>query len=358
MLYKMSGILSLVFVFSVGAVGFFIFNKLKLPVPALMGSITTALILALSGHFPHVSTDGMTAVCKMIMGVMIGRRLERGSLTMLRKMVKPAALICLWMLVLSVTGGCLLAFLSGLPMTTAMIASTTGGVSEMAIFALSMNYDVATVTMISVTRLIVILILTPPLAAMWSKKQRLAGRSFSSPTGKEKTEQTLSMNSREISLTAVLAALCGFLLDRFHVPAGFMLGAMCASGFVSLYTGHRCGLSAKLTLVAQIGIGVAIARHFGPDHAAYLMNRRFLAAIFISGAYTITFTLLLGYLIHRMTGWEPLTCLLSTSAGGLSQMIIVAEEMKADSLTVGILHLARYLVIILSMPFLITFFLG
>ncbi|MDR0616266.1 MAG: AbrB family transcriptional regulator [Synergistaceae bacterium] len=353
----MPAVLSLGFVFFVGSIGFFIFKKLKFPIPALMGSITMALILALSGHFPSVSVEGMTAVCKAVMGIMIGRRLDRNAIALLRATVKPAALICFWMILLSITGGFLLAFISGLPLTTAMIASTTGGVSEMAVFALSMNYDAATVTMISVSRLIVVLGLTPLLASVCSRRQLPIGGS-SQPEIKDNSAASPSpMSLEEISIVVIVAAACGFLLDYLHVPAGFMLGAMCATAFVSIYTGHHCGLSKKLTVAAQIGIGVAIARYFGPEHVAYLTNPRFLAALFVSAAYTISSTLLLGYLIHRMTGWKPLTCLLSSSAGGMSQMVIVAEEMNADSLTIGVMHLARYISIILSMPFLIKIFL-
>jgi membrane AbrB-like protein len=228
----------------------------------------------------------------------------------------------------------------------------------MVIFALSMHYDVATVSIISVSRLIVILVITPMLASAWSRRLSANGEKFFSP-GLDAGGMNAppGMTRVETAVLVVIALAGGLLMNSARVPAGFMLGAMCASGALSLYTGHRCSLSPKLTVAAQIGIGITIARQFGPQHSAYLMDPRFVFSILASGAYTILATLALGYFIQRMTGWDPLTCLLSTSAGGLSQMVLAAEEMNADSLTIGILHLARYLVIVLSMPFLITFLL-
>jgi membrane AbrB-like protein len=109
---------------------------------------------------------------------------------------------------------------------------------------------------------------------------------------------------------------------------------------------------------AQIGLGIAIAERFGPQQLARLANARFFASLIACTSISLAGTVLLAYFLHKGTKWDPLTCLLSTSAGGLTQMIAVSEEMKADSLIVGILHLTRYLVIVYCMPIIIRVLIG
>lgn len=355
----MAGFSGLFLLYAVGVFGYLAFKRMRLMLPALLGSITAATILALSGCLPLAPTGQMSSVCKVVMGMMVGRRLNRNSVRMLGRLLGPAVLISVWMIALSVVGGYLLAHMAGLPLSTALIASSAGGVSEMAIFALSMNYDAATITIISVSRLVAVLVVTPWVAKRWSERMRARaqGEAIYAKPGYCDVDGIPLMSRCETAVLALLSLAGGWLFDRLGTPAGFMVGALFISGLLSLLSGKLCRFSPKVLAAAQIGIGVTIAQQFGPEQLAYLGNPRFVLSILFCGAFSILATLTLGVILQRMTGWDPLTCLLSTCAGGLSQMVVVSEEMKADSLTIGILHLARYLAIISCMPFLIRFLL-
>jgi membrane AbrB-like protein len=157
---------------------------------------------------------------------------------------------------------------------------------------------------------------------------------------------------------ALMSAAGGWLFDAYGVPAGFMLGALCTSGAFSLISGRTYEISPRVVTVAQIGLGLAIAERFGPEQIGYLTDAKFLTALVSCNVLVTALNLLLAVILQKMTGWAPLTCLLSTCAGGLSQMVVVAEEMKADSLTIGVLHLTRYIAIISTMPFIIRLMLS
>lgn len=353
------GIAALLWVYVLGFVGCLIFRKLNLPLPSLLGSITLVALLAVAGYFPATAPiDALSAVCKVSLGAMMGRRLNRRALGMLSKMIAPALLISVWMVVLSLLVGVLLSHLSGLPLETALLGSTAGGVSEMAIFALSRNYDVATITIIGVTRLIAVLVLTPWLAKKWTDRLSPGEIVLTDAERAYIDAKPVKMTRTNIAFVVVAAFAGGFLFDYLGVPAGLMIGALVGSGLVTLVTGRDYNFPPRLLAASQIGIGIAIAQQFGPEQIIYLTDLRFLVSVVVSNAFSISGTLLLAYVLQKMTKYDPLTALLSTSAGGLGQMVAVAEEMHADSLTIGMLHLARYLAIISCMPVIITLLLG
>ncbi len=355
-----SALFGLFFLYLCGTAGCILFRRLRLPLPALLGSLAVTAILALTGHFPPVTNaiGVMSTLCKVTIGVMMGRRISRDALRMIARIIGPALLISIWMILLSVISGEMLSRLANIPLSTALVGCATGGVSEMAIFALSQNYDVATITVIQTFRLVGVLALTPWLARKWSLRLEAKGQLHSSAGDVQEAEGDTRFFSRpETVLLVFLAVGGGLVFQSFGVPAGAMLGALTFSGGMGVVRNKSYPFPWWIASAAQIGIGIAIAQQFKPEQAEMLLNVRFLLSVALSTAFVITATLLLGYLLQKMTRWSPLTCLLSSSAGGLSQMVLVAEEMKADSLTIGVLHLARYLAIVSCMPFLIMYLL-
>jgi membrane AbrB-like protein len=357
----MNGYAGLILIYIVGTAGYIAFSKIKMPLPALLGSLTFTAVLAFTNLFPDCPVGEMSAICKIVMGILVGRRINRKSMNLLRGMVLPAIFISVWMIVLSILSGFLMARISSIPLSTGLVGTTTGGVNEMAIFALSMNYDVATVTIISVTRLITVLALTPWLAKRWAR--RLSGdANYEGGGTPARSKISDSISSTKITFFGIcILTACsvfgGYLFEFFKVPAGFMLGSLFFSGIFTMISDFDYDIPVYIVNAVQIGLGIAIAKYFGPEQLGYLTNPRFITSLLICTAFSISATLVLALLVQKATKWDPLTCLLSTSAGGLTQMTVVSEEMGADSLAVGILHLTRYLVIVSCMPVIIKLFL-
>lgn len=354
-------VLNLLFLTILGAIGWHLFRFLRLPLPALLGSLTVTAFLSICGFFPsNAPVDAMSLFCKIAIGIMMGRRINRESLKMIRQIAPSAVLVSVWMILLSIASGKLLALLADIPLSTALIGCTTGGVSEMAIFALAKNYDVATITIIQTFRLAGTLALTPWLAKKWSKRLDLKEpRIAAAGDVRKKSGQTTGgFSGREMLILVLLAAASGLIAQALGVPAGAMLGALALSGAFCVAFNKTYAFPPKLTAAAQIGIGIAVGQQFGPSQIIILTNARFLFSVVVSTGFIVAGMLGLSYVLHKMTRWPPLTCLLSASAGGMTQMVVVAEEMNADTLTIGILHLARYLAIVSYMPFLVTYLLG
>ena len=149
-------------------------------------------------------------------------------------------------------------------------------------------------------------------------------------------------------LAATLAGgITGYVL---RLPVGILTGAMFAVAAVNLLRGELPPMPSILRTVAQIGIGIITASNI-TIRTLHQFGMLWLPVVALT-AIMLLCSILLGVLLHRMTGWDYPTCLLSSSLGGLSQMSIISEEMGADPLKVSILQTVRLLSILMVLPFL------
>lgn len=351
--------------FSVGAAGYLVFKKLALPVPAILGSLFFASILNLAGFFPDVQLQWISRYSNVVIGSYVGLRVNKQSLALLHELPVPALVVSLSMLLLSLAGGSLLYMMSDLSMKTAFLASTTGGISEMALLSMSMGADVTSVTLLQVFRLLSAILVTPLVCRKWT--QWFGGREelrFSSPSSLRVEPQfsddepvahtpLIAPSAKGYALLAGVSLIGGTLGYILRLPVGILTGAMFASAATSLLFGELPPMPNVLRTVAQIGIGIIIASNITMS-TLHQFVELWLPVVALTAAMLVC-SVLLAVLLHRMTGWDYPTCLLSSSLGGLSQMSIISEEMGADPLKVNILQTTRLISILTVLPFLFSF---
>lgn len=358
----------LVFAFLIGAAGCLVFRKLSLPVPGILGSLFFAAALNLAGYFPDFPIRWLSWYSNIVIGAYVGLQVNRTSLGFLRELPMPAFIISGGMLFLSLAGGALLYWFSDLDMATAFLGSTTGGIAEMALLAMSLGADMASVTLLQVFRLLAAILVTPTVCRKWTQWQnRREKKAFSSAfvrKPEKKRPSALSDDESDAAAAprfslqkvvllftiALAGGLTGFYL---RMPVGLLTGAMfsvAAAGLTGLDLGR---VPPVLRTMAQIGIGVVIASNVT---LSTLRQFTLLAGpvILLTGIMVLC-SIALAVLLHKMTGWNYPTCLLSTSLGGLSQMSIIAEEMGADPLKVSILQTVRLVSILMVLPFLFNY---
>ncbi len=344
------------------------FRKLSLPVPGILGSLFFAAALNLAGYFPDFPIRWLSWYSNIVIGAYVGLQVNSTSLGFLRELPLPAFLISGGMLFLSLAGGALLYWFSDLDMATAFLGSTTGGIAEMALLAMSLGADMASVTLLQVFRLLAAILVTPTVCRKWTEWQNRRDTKASSSAFVRKAEKkrpsALSDDESDaapalrFSLQKVLLlftiALAGGLTGFFlRMPVGLLTGAMfsvAAAGLTGLDLGR---VPPVLRTMAQIGIGVVIASNVT---LSTLRQFTLLAGpVILLTVIMVLCSIALAVLLHKMTGWNYPTCLLSTSLGGLSQMSIIAEEMGADPLKVSILQTVRLVSILMVLPFLFNF---
>lgn len=340
--------------------GYYIFRILRLPVPAILGSLLFSTALNLSGRPPEFPLFYLSWFSNVVIGTYVGQRVTRSSVRILRELPGPAVIVSAGMIAISLAGGGLLLLLSDLHPVTAFIGSTTGGIAEMTLLAIALGADVASVSILQVFRLLAAIMATPFFCRKWTAWH--AKRSGTIPASCEAEAADLlpgavpaadnpkrKGNYFLLTAAALAGAVTGYAL---HLPVGILTGAMGAVAALNLAWREQPLMPGNLRTAAQVGIGIIMAANITADTLSTFLPLA--GPIVAITAAMLSTSFLLGILLHKMTGWNYPTCLLSTSLGGLSQMAIISEEMGGDPLKVSILQTVRLVTILLVFPLLMT----
>jgi hypothetical protein len=346
--------------FAFGIPGWFLLERLRMPAAPIVGAMFSAGALTMLGAGHVAAPPFFNVLLQILLGLFIGLRVSPETRQVLRVMGKPAMLVSIWWLIAALLTGTLLYRFSSLDLATALLSSVPGGVAEMSLLSLSLGGNPAMVALLQSLRLASVLFCVPLLTPYVQRrfgggekacpcspeKKSVEGKAERTSTRNDVTKPSCAPGGRLLSASA--AAAGGALLFFLQVPAGAFLGAFLSTGILGFFGIRLAGLPPALRTVAQIGLGAIIGSRFDMQMLRSLEN--LLLPIFFTTVLMLLWGFLLAFLLHKLTRWNTMTCFVSTCAGGLSQMGIIAEDIGADPVAVSILHLIRLFTILIVMP--------
>ena len=330
--------------FGLGWLGFMGAKRLRIPSPAIIGALIVLGALNLAGARIPFIKEPVAFTAKVLSGVIIGQKIDRGTLNEIRKMVLPVTLSSAWMVGISVLAGLLIYGAGGgrLSMMTCLAASAAGGISEMSIFAMSVGADVGIVAFFQSVRIFIVC-LTLPFLTRYMASRGSALTAENAPVDKR------PLASRgETALYALVVCGAAFLFSALGAPSPYMIGAMFGAAGMNLGTGKRFPLPRWLRTVAQICLSITVAVTLSPETVRLAVD--LFAPLLVSVGLIQVLALVLAWILKRITNWDATTLVLATCPGGLSQVLFLSEDYNADSLVVGILHTVRMVSIVLFIP--------
>jgi membrane AbrB-like protein len=338
-------------VFAIGSIGFAVFKFLKIPNPALLGSMFATGALNVAGYYPLFSTRLVSFVSSAMIGTMMARQIDSGVLRHMRALSRSVLIQTAGMLALSLACGgamsavCRAAAGGNVSLSTALISGAAGGIAEMTVFGMSVDADVSVIALMQLFRVVIALNIIPYLSIigekMGSRKKGRISRQSALPTFSAE-------NYAALALCSLAGAVIGFWLK---IPTGTMLGAMIASGVFALFVNKRYGFHAKLRNIAQIGLGLVLGQRISPDFTA-LLSSLLIPALAVTALMLVGSTLL-AILLYKTTDLDLTTCLLCSAPAGLSQIGAFAEEIGADPFTAAVFHTARIIGIVAIYPWIV-----
>ncbi len=154
----------------------------------------------------------------------------------------------------------------------------------------------------------------------------------------------------DILYTIIVAITGGLIGLKLKIPAGALIGAMIAVAAMKIGTG-RGELPYTFRIMAQIVVGGMIGLNFTRDTILGLRQLIFPAMIVVIGL--TLFSVILGFILSKLTGMDLTTALFSVSPGGLTDMTLISGAYGADTPTVALLHLMRLITVITVLPTII-----
>lgn len=173
-------------------------------------------------------------------------------------------------------------------------------------------------------------------------------------------EQNQSQGIREIRVartdmaylrTLIAALFGGILFSCLHAPLPWTLGPVTIVALTGLIQKHPMTWSLKIRNAALVLLGYAMGRPFTAETLQAIVSQ--LPLMLLATLVTVSAGVLTGWLMYRRTKLDFTTCLLGCVPGGLSQMVVLAAEMKDVDLTaVTIMQTLRMLSVVFVIPFL------
>lgn len=345
--------LDLVFLYVLGFVGWQIFKYFKIPVASILGSMVfVGFFQVLSNHTLNLPSF-VIPMFHLIIGTSIGTKITEEIYNHLKQLLVPVIIVSLWWLIVSLFTGYIFYKLGFFDVKTAFLGTASGGLSEMSVISLSVNANSSQVAFLQTFRLFGIVMSLPFACRLFPKKE--AQIEFTIPHNDKKSSESYSFCLLKKQLyTLTLGFMGGIVLYLAGFPAGGLIGALFVVGLAKLLGRIKTAIPTNLIYLAQIGLGVAIGSNVNVD-TIQMLKASFWPAVCLTLVMLVS-GFILAIIVFKTTNLNIQTCLLSTCAGGLTQLAIMSDELGADPLTVTLMQLVRLLTILMILPFLFIFF--
>lgn len=285
---------------------------------------------------------------RTILGLTTGAAVTVETIRAVARAALPVSLMVLALMAISLIAAWALYRFSRMPLPTALCGAAPGALSAMVALADDLKGDTPTVASLHLVRLVSVLLVMPLIAtAAFTPAVPLTSTSI--PT----TASAADFQGARILLLLGLGLVAGFWASRHQFPAGDFLAGMILAAALNPTLLHLSRIPSFGNLFAQwiigCGVGTSVTRETLRQFKPYALAGALMTA------FLILTGMALGWLLWLITDLDLLTCLLGTSPGGATTLIILAGELGADAQLVSAMHVSRMILIMLLLPALVRF---
>ena len=339
---------------AVGVVGGTIAYKLKVPSGAMVGSMIFVVAFNLLTDKGFFYGD-LKTVMQIFGGAMIGCKVGKEDIRELRKVIFPAIILVISMVVLNLVFGTLIYLLSDLDVATALFATTPGGVSDMALLCEDLGANSGYVAILQVFRLLIIFTFCPPIFKYLMNKGKVqgagnAGASSEKKDAKKPEKKKVVYNYPKLVMLIASSAVVGIIFYFLGVTAGAMIGGMLGGAAFTIWKG-KTPFPTRLRLIMQFCSGSFIGIRMTRE--SLMQIDALIIPILIMVVGILAFVFLTSWIIHKATGLNHATAMFASTPGGVQEMALLSEDMGADTVKVSVLQTCRLMFVISFFPTMI-----
>jgi uncharacterized protein len=151
-----------------------------------------------------------------------------------------------------------------------------------------------------------------------------------------------------LSKALAIGSAGGALFFALHMPLAWMMGAMVLTTIAAL-SGVGLYVPGRLRSVMVAILGVLLGSTFTPEAMTKVLEWPITLASL--ALYLLLVTSMLYVYFRRVMGFDPATAYFSATPGGLNEMVIVGRAMGGDDRAIALVHGARILLVVLTLPF-------
>jgi uncharacterized protein len=298
---------------------------------------------------------GARPVLQVLLGAMVGLRMDRDALRSGLHALVPASLLAVSITAVAIASALLATTLTSVHGVTALFAAAPGGLTEMTTTSTAFDADAVGVAALQLARVL----LAISIVDIFLKSRESKDEGEQEEEDEEDEEDAGSPGyleeAKELGVAAPWAVVGGVIGLVSGVPAGGIVGALVGSAAFELITGRSVPL-ARFRIGVQVLAGVVIGLGVSSSLLGEIGQLALAGAVIIP--VQLIFWLIASWLLVKLSGYKLSTATLASTPGGISGVIPVAEETGADAVIVTFMHLVRLSTIVVVVPLIATMLFG
>ena len=353
-----SAFMKLALTIAVGIVGGVGAKKMKvIPAAYMLGALILVTVLNLSTGYTYFPQT-LRVVTQILAGTYLGLGISKESLYSIKTLLKPVSLIMVFFFSSTIIFGFLVYNLFDVDIVTSLYCFAPGGVSDIAIIADSIGGDVAMITFMQLTRLITVFLFYPLLYQFFAKKGIIETHKAEKSADGNKTnsrstdvEMTPAEKKKGLFVSLLVCSIGGIIGNYSGMPAGAMVFAMFTAVIANVVY-KKTYMPIQMRFFAQIMSGIYLALRITRESVMQITSSP--GPVLVMILSVITTPILIGYIVHKITKMDLGVSLFCCTPGGMSEMVLLADDMGLDIVKVSVTHLARVIIVVSVFPQLIN----
>src|SRR5574344_2660063 len=155
-------------------------------------------------------------------------------------------------------------------------------------------------------------------------------------------------------LLALAIGLCGSILFIFlNLPLPWLLGSIFATSLAIRFEKLPIISPKVFSPPARILIGLAIGSAFTPEILKHIPN--YTASLLLVIPFTILVIFFVTFYYYKVLKYDLKTAYLGSMPGGVIEMVIIGQELKANTAKITLMQSSRLFFVVVSLPFIIQY---
>ena len=166
--------------------------------------------------------------------------------------------------------------------------------------------------------------------------------------------EVIVTNSIVITFFTLLVGVVGGLIGhKLRIPVGAMVGSMLAVGIYS-----SLGFDVFMPYQARIGAQILVGCILGLslNRNTFIQLKSIIIPALVISISLLTGGLVTGFILFKFLELDIYTAFLGSSAGGMTELSLLALSIGGDGAKIAMLHLIRLLTVVFVMPAILHLF--
>ena len=329
----------------IGTIGGTVFTLAGFPAGLVAGSLLAVAAAALVGR-PMMVPRELSWVISVLVGISLGAVVTPETLKGLAAFPLSISVLLISTICMVLATASYLRLVHGWDTQSALFGASPGALAQVMLLAADYGADLRAIAIVQVMRVVVLTIGIPMGLAYFG----LAVHGLVLPRSGAVT------SVGELALLVVVSTVAAVAMRYFRLPGGLLFGAMIGSGLL-----HGGGFIAAVlpwwvAAAAVIGIGAVTGSRFANTDPRTLL--RYLGAALGSFGVAIAVATCFVLLLTTLLDVRVADLVVAFSPGAQDTMMVMALALHLDPIFVGAHHIARFLLVSLSLPILANWLRG